>query len=88
MSEIGGLGQHTYPACTVNDKIINLMIVVAYRKEEEKKKKSSCAVCTHPSGSTRLAAAKQFVCFCIVRVFEKEDSLKKLNSVLICPIIK
>ena len=30
----------------------------------------------------RMAAAKVFVCFCIVRGFEEEDSLENLHSVL------
>ena len=44
--------------------------------------------CTHPSGRTQLAAAKSFVCVCIVRGFEEEDSLETLHSVLFCLIKK
>ena len=50
------------------------------------KKRRTDISCTHPSGKTQLAAAKLFVCFCIVRVFEieEEDSVQNLHSVLFC----
>ena len=44
--------------------------------------------CKHPSGRTQLAAAKLFARFCIVCGYEEEDSLKNLNSVLLCLIKK
>ena len=38
---------------------------------------------THPSLS-QPAAARLFVCFCIVRGFEEEDSQENVHSVLFC----
>ena len=37
-----------------------------------------------PSGRTQLAAAKWFVCFCVVCGFQEGDSIEKLHSVLFC----
>ena len=44
--------------------------------------------CTHPSGRTQAAAAKLFVCFCIVRGSEEEDFRENLHSVFFCLIKK
>ena len=44
--------------------------------------------CTLLPARTHLAADNWFVCFCIVRSFEREDSLENVQSVLICLIEK
>ena len=41
-----------------------------------------CLVLTHPSGRTQLAAAKLFICFCVDRGWEEEDSLEFLHYLL------